>query len=400
MINDYTLKLFNRFGQFKTTLDLPLDFEFGRQKNEVGNASFLLPATLYSPSLFEQDDRIEIWKYDNLTQTDTLQADALWFLQKLELRDKEKTIELIFTDQNILFKRRYVTWYKVEGVGYPSHFNDYTSNILNRIIYHNMGAGVSNNMSFGAAGVPSAITTLGTSKRIMPIIQNEGLVSNLGPALNIEFSWKEVLEALNIVAKAATIESGELVWFDLIYKPINFNSNVIGNMYFKTWIGSRGTQENITISPENVLNNGILTKDYTDIATVIYAIGTEDPPVDDDVENVQIQPYPTSYTQSNSFYEIEFVVSESGEAITPDTLASLAKATAFDKRPKSNIQGEIIQIPGLEFGRDYFYGDELKVDFYDEQFTAIISKFVVSVSKDEEKITIPLETIDDLINSN
>lgn len=398
MITDYTLKLFNKYGKYKTTLEIPLDFEFGRQKNDVGVASILLPASIYYPSLFSEGDMLEIWKYDSLANTDILQVNALWFLQKIELKSAANTIELIFDDQNTLFKRRYIMWYKVEGLGYPSHLLDYTSNILNRIIYHNYGEGVSDDMGFGAASVPATINALNPDNRKMPILQPEGVSPNKGAIVEFECSKKRVLDALQDCAKTATVENKKLIWFDLVYKPISFNSNDIGILEFRTWIGNRGKKEGLVITPGNVLNDGILTVDFSEQATLVYAIGTEDPQVDDGVENFQIQPYPTSYEKSSRFYEIETIVEENGETVTLDTLAALAKSTIVEKRVKKNIQGTIIQIPGFEFGKDYFYGNELLVDFYGEQFTAVISKFTISVSSDGEKITVPLETIDDLLD--
>lgn len=399
----YDLRMYDSTGHRIGNLNAAVEYEFGRQKNDVGACSILLPGEFYDDNIFRKDNILEIWRYDERKDTLTLVGKTIWLLRRIErrLENKTKLIELLFYDTIDILRRRVIPWYGIEPEkafidDYPSTFLQPLDDMLKMIFFHNFGAGALDPtlntqapVNLGGPSIPPSVNTFVRPENI----QLEGYTSS-APVARVDFAWKTVLDAMKDVVSIAETYNVSL-WFDIEYTP-GTETN-IGGLIFKTWTGLRGQNlTNIIKFGEGFgnLDNISFIEDYTEEATIMYAIGEEDPQIDDGIaEILTVSVFNSAANSDGFFYPIEAVVTAEGDVAGKDLelLESQARVALAARSPVLTITGDVIQ-QGFLFTQDYNYGDLVTAVWEDFQFPAELTKFNISVSKDEEKITIPIES--------
>jgi hypothetical protein len=420
----YTFKLFTPDGRYVTELSPIISAEIGRTKNDVGATSLLLPALLYSPDIFVKDAILEVWRH---TPTKShLVGDTCWFLRKIQFKLREgrySTVELVFYDTLDLLRRRVNAWFLYEreeltpGVynrvrQYPTNLYQNAHDTLVDLFTHNYSTAYTDETRWApdlSGNKPAQV--LSGSIRAMPIgypaLKGDAVAAS--PIVMIDSAWEKVLDAMQKTAKAAIVQGGNL-WFDILYTPSQ--SLAFGTLNFMVWETQKGARNSFTLSPyTGSLTNVVLSFDYTDTATVVYAV------TPDDIlySNGGIKPFPlknvgviekhTDDYDISPFYPIESSVvlgnsstyvdttasSANNNALDVELLAQLAYEELYNKKQRKALVGDIVQLPTARLFEDYDYGDIVIAEVFGTQFEAEIDSFVITVSESgKEEIKIPL----------
>lgn len=399
----YDLRFYNQIGDRIGNLNAAIEFEYGRQKNDIGACSMLLPGDIYNDNIFHKDSILEIWRYDEATGNLSLVGKTIWLLRKIDrrLENGVKTIELLFYDTIDILRRRVIPWYAIEPEkafidDYPSTFYQPLDDMLKMIFFHNFGAGAIDPTLNTQAPVNSGGPVIPPSVNPLVRPENIGLqpYTSSAPVARVDFAWKTVLEAMKDVVSIAETFNVSL-WFDIEYIPGSERN--IGTLEFKTWTGLRGQSLTNLIffgAAYGNLEKISFVEDYTNEATIIYATGEEDPQVDDGIaEILTVSVFNSAADSSGFFYPIEGVIPAEGDVAGKDLelLESQARVELSNRSPVLTITGDIVQ-HGFYFFRDYQYGDLISAVWEDINFPAEITKFNVAISNEGEKITIPIES--------
>lgn len=398
-MNNYELRFFTPFGELLYTFDIFISLEYGRQKNDIGACSLVVPGNIYDLSTFQQDSLLEIWRLDNKTNSLRLMGDTIYILKSLQYsyKDGAEIIELVFFDTIELLSRRYNLWLMSEFTDYPSHMNRPIIDQMVQVFNHNFGNNTSTAASFMIDGPvgnsPSvAAQAIGTLERRFPINTMPVPIYANSEAFDVEYAWDNCLDIFKQLANLS--ESRNIpVWFDVLYSP---NENA-GTYKFKIWEGLRGNNfanlsNNKVFSLENGnLENIKLTIDYTEHADAIILISDEVVSTNEFFDEVLQVAAIRNDAYVLPFHPIEFVAEER-KAASLESLATLAVSKMVEKSPTKKVTGDIINVKGYEFGIDYNYGDIVIVSIKNIKFAAEINKFNVSVGKSGERISIPIES--------
>jgi hypothetical protein len=297
-LQQYELKYFTDTGGYVLSFEDVQAFQYSRVKNDVGIAVVEIPGT-YSMSLFENDYRLEIHRFNEQSGQHELQGDTCWFLVKAEKvleDDGNSTITLTFQDTLGLVSRRIVAWHGKDIFNYPSIMLETFDDIISLIFFYNFGDGTISptaaNAGIGAftpsspfSGNPGLqswqlqVYSNDMVQRQFPIALQEPSSMSVATPNVIRFDMETCLQAMQEVSNAASIE-GENVWFDIVYSPASTTANE--TFTFKTWVGIRGQDRSagtarVTIGPEyGNISNASITKDWESHATIAYVGGNGD----------------------------------------------------------------------------------------------------------------------------
>lgn len=402
----YDLRLYDVNGNYLQSLNEFLECEYGRSKNSVGSCVLLLPLNPYNTLLFVPGNFLEIWRFNEFSNSYQLIDNTIWILSQITFETKDdgtETIEVVFYDSIQLLTYRVNPYFSVDpavyvGVDYPSIFTDQPlDDMMKFFVFHNFTNGATNPLSnvqapvtFAAASIPASVLT---ANRITPLLIDNYL--SFGPVGTYAGAWINVLNALQDIAKLSE-SYGTSLWFDIFYTPDDasfFN----GTFVFKTWTDLRGNDltQLVELSIENGgFSSAKLEINYTDTANVIYAFGIEFPDDADGINEVlnvsafDNVPFPP-------FGLKEKVLDLSGNADISnniDLLEVQARVELQNSGTKYRLTGDIVQQYNLAFFRNYFYGDKIAVKYKDYIFEVDIEKYVVTVGAESEKIKIPVES--------
>lgn len=390
----YELKYFASSGEFATLLNSFISLEIGRQKNDIGTTSIVLNLNTYDETIFEEDGLLEIYRNGQLLDS------CLWFLRQIHIDETQNTIELVFFDHLTLLSRRYNAWFSLKDsitiTQYPSQFEFYLDDICKFSVFHNYREGAVDATLNTLAPVtitsipqPTAILAYDPNNRINSKILIESYHSK-APVSVIDLGRKSLLEICKNCASVAEGLSTNL-WFDFTYVPNEISYTNIGYLLFRTWVGIRGNDNNnirVGKSFGNLIN-AKLTKDYTDVSTLIYALGKDVPP-EAVTYNDQISEFAEKKTYK-LFYPIEKIVEfsdvESNLLLQANAVTELSKATANLK-----LTGDIVQTDNFRFIDDYKYGDVIYVEYRGFEFPVEINKYLINIERNIETVSLNFET--------
>ena len=400
----YDLRYFTAEGVFLQSLNVFEELEYGRRKNDIGAASLLMPLNEYDISIFQPGYFLEIWRYDEFSNSYNLVDKTIWVLAQITFETKEngtETIELTFFDSIYLLTYRVNPYFALDEVmfplvEYPSIFTDQPlDDIAKYYIFHNFTTGAANPLLNTQAPVivvvplPLSVTP---GLRVTPLLIDAYLSD--APRATYAGNWNKVLDALQDIAKLSE-SLGTSLWFDIEYLPSD--SFFTGSFIFKTWTVLRGSDvtTDIELSVENGGFSGAkLEIDYTDSANIVYAIGVEDPDNGDGIDQIfNVSAYDNLVLPPFGFKE--YVLDLSGDNTVSNKLNLLevkARTELQSRQGSFKLTGNIVQQGNLAFFKDYLYADRIAVKYKGYTFVSEIEKYTVTVDETGEKIRIPIET--------
>lgn len=273
------------------------------------------------------------------------------------------------SDLNTLLKRRISAYNSGNSkAGYSTS----TSNAMRQVFRRNLGDAVDDSdRDLTSSGVTAA-SAIGQ-----------------GATIDKQAAWKNVLDLLQDM-QAFSKQSGAEIFFGIV--PTSETT-----MQFRTWVGQPGSDRTVTsgvnpvvfsLARGNLLSPS-LTYDYSKESNYVYSGGKGQQAQ----RNVQEASDSTSIGRSPFARKERFVSAISGVLDNSDDQV-LAKANdALQKsRARLNLTGTIISTAGTEYGKDWFHGDKVTVNYAGYQFDTIIRALSVSVDGDgKEKIAARVE---------
>lgn len=400
----YDLRYFTSDGVFLQSLNIFEELEYGRRKNDIGAASLLMPLNQYDINIFQPGFFLEIWRFDEFSNSYNLVDKTIWVLAAIIFETKDdgtETIELTFYDSIYLLTYRVNPYFALDEaiyplVEYPSIFTDQPlDDVAKYYVFHNFTTAASNPLLNTQAPVTVVIPlplSVTPGLRVTPLLIDPYL--NDAPSATYAGSWNNVLEALQDIAKLSE-SLGTSLWFDIEYLPAD--SFFTGSFIFKTWTVLRGSDvtQNIELSVENGgFSSAKLEIDYTDAANIVYAIGIEDPVVADGIDNIfNVSAFDNLVLPP--FGLKEYVLDLSGDSNVSNKLNLLevkARTELQSRQGVFKLTGDVVQQGNLAFFKEYLYADRIAVKYKGYTFESEIEKYTVTVNADGEKIRIPIES--------
>lgn len=263
------------------------------------------------------------------------------------------------SDPNVLLKRRIVA--------YPSGDSKATTDETSTS--RSMRVQVANNLLF-ATDADRNIIDYGVSN-IAPV--------TAGPAVKKQFAWKNLLELLQDL-QAFSKQGGAEIFFAIV--PTSET-----DMQFRVYPNQPGADRTLATGKTPVvfslqrgnLLSPTLTYDYSNEANYIYAGGKGQ----EDQRNIQEASDDVSIGRSPFARKEKFVSAISGVKDNSDAEVLAKAKDALEKnRARVTFSGTIISTARTEYGRDWFHGDKVSVDYAGFQFDTIIRAVAVSVDGD------------------
>lgn len=218
----------------------------------------------------------------------------------------------------------------------------------------------------------------GAGRDLSAYVENAPAIT-VGAAVSKQVAWRNVLEIMQDL-QAFSKQGGSEVFFGIV--PTSETG-----MKLSLSTGQPGADRTLTTGKTPVvfslqrgnLLNPSLTYDYSNEANYIYAGGKGQ----EDQRNIQEASDAVSIGRSPFGRKEKFVSAISGVLDNSDDQVLAKAKDALEKsRARVNFSGTIISTAQTAYGRDWFHGDKVSVDYAGFQFDTIIRAVAVSVDGD------------------
>lgn len=351
LCNDEGTRIADLWGH--TMLDRAISFTATRIANDIGTLTMQLPAT-FDPHLLQRDQMIQVWRRSPRV---TLQLFRIYFLRgwTYETRAGNTTLELHGRCTNDLLRRKVVR--AAPGTG-DAKDELPADDFMKKLVTVSQSDAA--DYCFPAPAYGS---------RDLPQFYVEGYTSQ-APMLKDDFSYEVLLEsskggALNRLASDSA-NAGTQLWFDIV--PLTLRGDIV-ELIFRTRTGQPGqdiTSHGVIFSRDRGnLSDCRLSYDYTKEVNLVFGVEEHGW-------------YDTKASQIYIPADIDASIWNRCESVAP---LSEDKAYLRRNRGRTNFTGTIIDTAGMRFGRDWHWGDRVKVRYLDFQFEATIIAVALTVDK-------------------
>lgn len=222
--------------------------------------------------------------------------------------------------------------------------------------------------------------------RAMPIEHIPPLGS--APVVESAVAKKTALAAMNEIVNAAEAEDHD-IWFDILYES---GGNSLGTFEFIIWNGERGSDLTWGIANNPV----VLSESYGNVEIAKLEINYED-----EINWVHVTGsgqgrlqifYPVVDTDNFSaspFYPIE-KIEQAGDIQSESALESFGRGVIAENKPRTKIEGTLIESEGTLFGYDFNYGDAISVAHAGVTYRSLVDQFRLAASGGIEDVSIPI----------
>jgi hypothetical protein len=320
-----------------------------RTENEIGALVMTLPSHGFDTNSFKVGQYLEVWRETH--GVSRLFGETAYFVQDWEFYSEggQHLVAVYAKDLNFLLDTRIVA--DPPG-GTRAELESYADNIMKAIVRNEL------------------IDAHSTSpERIIPGVSVQPNVSQ-SVELYRGVGWQNVLEAVKDIAGSAT-EQGTYTVFDMVRTGV-------GTFEFRTYIGQRGTNHSRTSGDVRLvgeiygnLEDPKLGTYHGEERNYIYCGGKGEGAeryIKEVSDPARIgQGYP--YNRKEMF-------ADARNQDTNDQVDTDAYAVLADNKPKVVMTGKLLDTPGMQYGRDYDFGDVVSV----EAFNTAIDCHVASVA--------------------
>lgn len=346
-------------------------FSYVMVSGDVGVAQFDTPLRGLNHEANTPDRRIHIYRQaDGAAQ----RLEIVAFLDRFSYahnRDGLGQFGAGASDPNVLLKRRINAF--ASGTSQSNYSGSFASNMMYQ-------AAIRNLTEIFSAQPDRTIADHGFSVAA-PISQ--------GGSVNKQAAWKNTLDLLQEI-QTLSKQQGQEIFFAIV--PTSETA-----MQFQTYANQPGADRTLASGKTPVvfsLERGNLlapqlTYDYSNEANYIYAGGKGQ----EDQRNVQEASDAASIGRSPFARKEKFVSAISGVLDNSDEQVLAKAKDALEKsRARVNLTGTIISTASLAYGKDWFFGDKVTIDYAGFQFDTIIRAVSVAVDGDgRETVTARVE---------
>lgn len=359
MSSEFEVWLTEDNGNRFQLLDTFISLAYTRVLNSIGRLTLVMPSD-FNIRIAKIDRKIEVWR---------------------------KPSTGVQSFENAFFIRRPLTRTRADGVtNFRLHAPDLTELLSRRIIAYTAGSSQAEKSDFADDMMKEIVEeNLGASAVAARDYTDAGLTIagevGLGPSLEKSFSRRNVLDTIKDLSDAAR-EAGTEVYFDVVQvQPAIGANNAV--LEFRTYIDQRGQDRRVGIGGEPIqigLEFGNLEfpdfeEDYSEEVNFVYAGGQGEG------EDRLIQTASDDPRINISLWNRREIFRDARHQQNPASVLDTAESRLIQGRPKQRFSGELISIPGSEYGKDWGFGDRITVIYEGRQMEAMIR--AVSVSLDQ-----------------
>lgn len=371
MVPFYVPEIVDLNGKSIKQIDDAISIQSARAFNTKGSTTIILP-DYYDRSLFRLHTRIKLWRYDH-SGVPSLFGDTIWFLKKIDHAISDEVYKIAMVDSFAMLGTRIVAYTSqtpyadktLEEFGLITYNNDLRIDTMMLDYVHE---------NFGALAL--------NADRLNSYIEIERY-KNEGPYGEKQSSWQQIDSTLSDLARQASA-NGLNLFYDLV--PIED-----GRFLFRIWSKVRGIDRGSNAPVNLVLSDtdGMISdihdiEDYTDVATVCYALGYDNGPsqVIETVESPLL-------IRNDPFGRIEMTTNSSDSDI-PTVLIAAGQQALNGRRAKRLVTAKVVENSSLRYGRDISYGDLLSIEVAGRKYDVAVNAVSVTWDESGEQLDIHL----------
>lgn len=368
----YTLYLYDPLGNRLATLDRFLALTYTLSVNMVGTLDVTLPGD-FDSTLLGEDYRIEVWRSID-GQNDYLEADQQWFIRRI--------IKQFPVDQPVVYLVRAVSALDI---------------LRRRIIAYNSGSSFALKIAPADSAIVSFVSenltainttyrdpraggsgqTLGTDLSAYITVAP---ASNTGSNITKAAARDNLLQTCQDIANISA-QNGLYLAFDLIWN---------GTMFvFQTYLQQRSTDRRFPGSTNPVLLSPSFgsfadityTRDWSDELTVAIGGGQGE-----GTERLIAVHLDATRVVSSPFNRVEQLIVANQGGTSASVVGNAAIGAVRAGRPKVRFTGRIQQTSGVQYGRDWFWGDYLTASDDSASIDSRIDAVTITFAHGEETI--------------
>ena len=359
----YQIDRYSPDGVRLSTIEAVHKLAYVKPRNAVGALQFEMPMRLYNPSDWQVGQVLELWREKNGVLA--LQNESVYFIQDWDLYNDsgQHMVRLYALDGNALFEQRIVA---SEAGSRRAEFDDKADNIMKAIVRNEMGASADSSRRIPSLNVQSDV--------------GQSIQTTKGCA------WQNVLKTCQELASSAT-EKGTHTSFDVVRTGVN-------QFEFRTYIGQRGEDHSRTSGDIRLvgeaygnLENAILSTIHSEEVNYVYA-GGQGKKEDRAIKQVwDLTRIGVGFPYNRKEYFRDSRHQEEEQGVEDDAYAALN-----DGKPKTILNGRIIDTPGMQYGIHYGFGDILSVEAFGTSIDCHVEQVAMTYDRENgEQFDIRLE---------
>lgn len=359
----YQIERFAPDGVRLNTIEAVHKLAYTKTRNAIGALQVEMPMKLYNPSDWQVGQVLEVWREKNGVLA--IQNESAYFVQDWDLYNDsgQHMVRLYALDANWLLFCRIVA---SEAGSARAEFEGKADDIMKAIVRNEMGAAAESSRQIPGLNVQSNV--------------GQSIQTTKGCA------WQNVLKTCQELASSAT-EKGTHTSFDVVRTgAMQFE--------FRTYIGKRGADHSRTSGDVRLvgeaygnLENAVLSTIHSEEVNYVYAGGQGEK------ENRVIkQVWDTTrigvgYPFNRKEYFRDSRHQEEEQGVEDDAYTALN-----DGKPKTILNGRIIDTPGMQYGIHYGFGDILSVEAFDTSIDCHVEQVAMTYTRENgEQFNIKLE---------
>jgi len=363
----YYIDVADPFGVRLAQIDNFLNLTYSRTVNGVTRMILDMPPDT-DRSLFRLDGRLGIWRQPADGRIG-LETDTVWLIRKnpkLTLSSKgERRLTVYAFNALELLTRRIAAYDSGEPETDKSAEAD---DMIKEIVYENLGAGA------GAGRTWNTLFTLAADE-------------TFGAVVDKAFSRRNVLTTCQEIADQTYIQTPR-VYFDMIVPTY-------GALEFRTWINQRGTDRTrssgnpLILSAEmGNISEADYVEDFEAEENFIYAGGQGEGVLREiatasDTARIGASPF----GRREGFRD-------SRQGATGASLTAEAESRLNEMKPRRQFTCKLTDTEQIRYGRDWFWGDRVVVQYWDMEFECEVKKLEIQIAEGKETIGANLSTDD------
>jgi len=320
-----------------------------RTENEIGALVMTLPSHGFDTNSFKVGQYLEVWRETHGVLR--LFGETAYFVQDWEFYSEggQHLVAVYAKDLNFLLDTRIVA--DPPG-GTRAELESFADNVMKAIVRNEL---------------LDAHTT--SPERIVPGLSVQ---PNVGQSVSLYrgVGWQNVLDAVKDLAQSAT-EQGTYTVFDMVRTGV-------GTFEFRTYIGQRGTNHSRTSGDVRLVGEIYGNLEDPKLGTYhgeewnfVYCGGQGEGEARVIKTASDAARIGAGYPYNRKEYWRDSRHQEDANGVQADAYAALAEG-----RPKTVMTGKLLDTPGMQFGRDYDFGDVVSV----EAFGTAIDCHIASVA--------------------
>lgn len=361
----YSVEILDPVGRYLKRLDNIVELQVARAVNQIGKASIRVIDDVH-PDFWRRDLRFRIYQL-NPSGSPYLLGNTVWFARKFTW-DIETDTWLIneMHDTLGLLDRRIVA-YSEETLQADKILDngneDKADNLIRAFVREN----------FGSAAIDS-------SRDLSTYLTVESDLDMMPSFSQKTAAWAQVWSTLTDLVNDAGSQ-GVNLYLDIV--PSGDNKFLFRVFKDKLGVDRTNTYPALVFGPEyKNLTNLTLTWDYSQELNFAY-VGGDGQKEERLIETVQED----TRIDKSPFNRFETFVDGSDE-LDSLLLQSMGRTALHKATPRLILEGDTVNTPMVQFGRDYFYGDLVRAAVKGYTFPCLVDAFDISYSQGNNDVKV------------